>query len=102
MRLLSAACIGVASEGILVTASTTMRFYKRSVLATTKETSLSNFQSPNQRYSEQRAWTPTPEVGGSNRWQMQTAAEATVAERMGFVRKVYALFSLQRFSPSAA
>jgi len=53
---------------------------------------LSNFQSPNQRYSEQRAWTPTPEVGGSNRWQMQTAAEATVAERMGFVRKVYALF----------
>ena len=53
---------------------------------------MSDFQSPNQRYSEQRAWTPTPEVGGSNSWQMQTAAEATVAERMGFVRKVYALF----------
>ncbi len=30
--------------------------------------------------------------GGLNGWQMQTAAQASVADRMSFIRKVYALF----------
>src|ERR1044071_2849000 len=43
-----------------------------------------DFQSQNQRYEQQ------PGVWGS--YGMETAARASVSERMGFVRKVYALF----------
>ncbi|MDQ1591059.1 MAG: modulator of FtsH protease [Pyrinomonadaceae bacterium] len=56
---------------------------------------MNDFQSPNQRYNPQQpqAWPPQQSADGS--WgslQAQTAAQATVAERMGFIRKVYALF----------
>ncbi len=52
---------------------------------------MSQFDPRNQRYTQPQQWSPT------ERWdnlqaQAQTAAEASVAERMGFVRKVYALF----------
>jgi modulator of FtsH protease len=43
-----------------------------------------DFQSQNQRYEQQ------PGAWGS--FGMETAARASVSERMGFVRKVYALF----------
>ncbi len=52
---------------------------------------MSQFDPRNQRYTQPQQWPP------AERWdnlqaQAQTAAEASVAERMGFVRKVYALF----------
>ena len=54
---------------------------------------MNDFQSPNQRYSPpQQAWPPQPNAGGWGSLQAQTAAQASVAERMGFIRKVYALF----------
>ncbi|HZH90536.1 MAG TPA: Bax inhibitor-1 family protein [Pyrinomonadaceae bacterium] len=54
---------------------------------------MNDFQSPNQRYDthRQQAWTPQ-DAGGWGSLQAQTAAQASVAERMGFIRKVYALF----------
>ena len=53
---------------------------------------MNDFQSRNQRYNPpQEAWPPQ-QAGGWGSLQAQTAAQATVAERMGFVRKVYALF----------
>ncbi|HZH32673.1 MAG TPA: Bax inhibitor-1/YccA family protein [Pyrinomonadaceae bacterium] len=54
---------------------------------------MNDFQSPNQRYppQERQAWPPQ-NAGGWGSLQAQSAAEATVAERMGFIRKVYALF----------
>jgi FtsH-binding integral membrane protein len=51
---------------------------------------MNEFQSNNQRYNRPDAW-PTGE-GGWGSLQATTAAQATVAERMSFVRKVYALF----------
>ena len=45
---------------------------------------MKDFQSQNQRYEQQ------PGVWGS--YGMETAAQASVEERMGFIRKVYALF----------
>ena len=49
-----------------------------------------DFQSPNQRYEQQQGWQQPPGAWGS--YGMETAAQASVAERMGFIRKVYALF----------
>ena len=57
---------------------------------------MNDFQSPNQRYNppQQQGWSPqgAREGGAWGSLQAQTAAQATVAERMGFIRKVYALF----------
>ena len=54
---------------------------------------MNDFQSPNQRFTpeERQSWQPQ-NAGGWGSLQAQTAAQATVAERMGFIRKVYALF----------
>ncbi|HEY1403397.1 MAG TPA: Bax inhibitor-1 family protein, partial [Pyrinomonadaceae bacterium] len=54
---------------------------------------MNDFQSPNQRYNpqQQQAWPPQ-NAGEWGSLQAQTAAQASVAERMGFIRKVYALF----------
>ena len=49
-----------------------------------------DFQSQNQRYEQQQGWGQQPGAWGS--YGMETAARASVEERMGFVRKVYALF----------
>lgn len=52
---------------------------------------MSDFRSPNERYSS--SWNSAPpQQGGWGGLQAQTAAQASVAERMGFIRKVYALF----------
>jgi len=57
---------------------------------------MNDFQSPNQRYNPpqpQQGWSPQgAQEGGWGSLQAQTAAQATVAERMGFIRKVYPLF----------
>jgi modulator of FtsH protease len=51
---------------------------------------MKEFKSQNQRYSEPRSWqTPDGGLGGS---LARTAAQASVSERLGFIRKVYALF----------
>jgi FtsH-binding integral membrane protein len=47
---------------------------------------MKEFQSPNQRYSQPQNWS------NLNSFAAQTAAQASVAERMSFIRKVYALF----------
>ena len=47
---------------------------------------MNEFQSQNQRYGQQQQ----PGAWGS--FGMETAARASVSERMGFIRKVYALF----------
>ena len=52
---------------------------------------MNDFQSQNQRYNPQQAWPP-PNAGGWGSLQAQTAAQASVVERMSFIRKVYALF----------
>jgi len=52
---------------------------------------MNDYRSPNQRFNSPQAWPPS-EGGGWGSLQAQTAAQATVAERMSFVRKVYALF----------
>ena len=53
---------------------------------------MNEFQSQNQRFNQsQPGWT---QEGGWGSLQAQTAAQASVAERMGFIRKVYALFFL--------
>jgi modulator of FtsH protease len=52
---------------------------------------MNDFQSQNQRYSQPSSWSQ-PEVGFGGSLQAQTAAQATLAERLGFIRKVYALF----------
>jgi modulator of FtsH protease len=49
---------------------------------------MNDFKSPNQRYSPPNAWQ-TPQSGWGS---LQSAAQATVEERTGFIRKVYALF----------
>ena len=50
---------------------------------------MSDFQQQNQRF-QQQAWPPQDDAWGT--LQARTAAQATQAERMSFVRKVYALF----------
>jgi modulator of FtsH protease len=50
---------------------------------------MNEFPRRNQGF-QQQAWRPQEDAWGS--LQAQTAAQATVAERMSFVRKVYALF----------
>ena len=50
---------------------------------------MNEFKPRNQGF-EQRAWNPEQDAWGSLR--TQTAAQATLDERMSFVRKVYALF----------
>ncbi len=52
---------------------------------------MNDFQSQNQRYSQPSPWSQ-PEDGFSGNLQARTAAEASLAERLGFIRKVYALF----------
>src|SRR3712207_654756 len=53
---------------------------------------MNDYQSQNQRFNQQQqAWPPADGAGWGS-LQAQTAAQATVAERMGFIRKVYALF----------
>ena len=49
-----------------------------------------DFQSRNQRFEQQPGWQQQPGAWGS--FGAETAALASVEERMGFVRKVYALF----------
>jgi modulator of FtsH protease len=51
---------------------------------------MKDFQSRNQRFEQQPGWQQQPGAWGS--YGVETAARASVAERMGFVRKVYALF----------
>lgn len=51
---------------------------------------MKDFQSRNQRFEQQQGWQQQPGAWGS--YGMETAARASVSERMGFVRKVYALF----------
>jgi FtsH-binding integral membrane protein len=48
-----------------------------------------DFQSRNQRFEQQPGWQPSGAWGG---YGAETAAQASVGERMGFIRKVYALF----------
>ncbi|HWS87218.1 MAG TPA: Bax inhibitor-1/YccA family protein [Pyrinomonadaceae bacterium] len=49
-----------------------------------------DFQSQNQRFEQQQGWQQQPGAWGS--YGVETAAQASVEERMGFIRKVYALF----------
>jgi len=51
---------------------------------------MNDYQSQNQRYGRPSPWEGPPGAWGG--LQAATAAEVSVAERMSFVRKVYALF----------
>ena len=51
---------------------------------------MKDFQSHNQRFEQQQDWQQQPGAWGS--FGAETAAQASVSERMGFIRKVYALF----------
>jgi FtsH-binding integral membrane protein len=51
---------------------------------------MKDFQSRNQRFEQQQDWQRQPGAWGS--YGVETAARASVEERMGFIRKVYALF----------
>lgn len=51
---------------------------------------MKDFQSRNQRFEQQPGWQQPSGAWGS--YGMETAARASVEERMGFIRKVYALF----------
>ncbi len=50
---------------------------------------MKDFQSQNQRFNQQQGWQQPGALGS---YGAETAAQASVEERMGFVRKVYALF----------
>ena len=50
---------------------------------------MKDFQSPNQRFEQQQGWQ---QPGAWSSYGAETAAQASVEERMGFIRKVYALF----------
>lgn len=52
---------------------------------------MNDFRSQNQGFNQQTPWPPVRE-GGWGSLQAQTAAQATVEDRIAFVRKVYALF----------
>ena len=51
---------------------------------------MKDFQSRNQRFEQQPGWQQPPGAWGS--YGVESAAQASVSERMGFIRKVYALF----------
>src|SRR5205085_8911514 len=51
---------------------------------------MNEFQSQNQRSSQRPSWSQ-PESGWGS-LQAQTAAEASLADRLSFIRKVYGLF----------
>ncbi len=51
---------------------------------------MNDFQNQNQRYGQPQGWQQQPGARGS--FGVETAARASVSERLGFVRKVYALF----------
>ncbi len=51
---------------------------------------MKDFQSRNQRFEQQPGWQQQPGAWGS--FGAESAAQASVEERMGFIRKVYALF----------
>ena len=51
---------------------------------------MKDFQTRNQRFEQQTGWQQPPGAWGS--YGAETAAQASVSERMGFIRKVYALF----------
>jgi FtsH-binding integral membrane protein len=51
---------------------------------------MNDFQSRNQQ--QPQGWQQQPQPGAFGSFGMETAARAGVAERMGFIRKVYALF----------
>lgn len=53
---------------------------------------MNEFQNQNQRYSQQPSPWSQPEGGLGGSLQARTAAEATLQERLGFIRKVYSLF----------
>jgi modulator of FtsH protease len=55
---------------------------------------MNEFRTPGQRGNGPHGWPQQQydPAGGWGSLQAQTAAQATVAERMGFIRKVYALF----------
>jgi modulator of FtsH protease len=52
---------------------------------------MKDFQSRNQRFGQQQGWQQQ-QPGAWGSYGMETAAHASVSERMGFIRKVYALF----------
>jgi len=51
---------------------------------------MKDFQSQNQRFEQPQGWQQQPDAWGS--FGVETAARASVEERMSFIRKVYALF----------
>lgn len=53
---------------------------------------MNDFQSQNQRYNGQGEWQGQQQGALGSTYGAETAAQASVEERMGFVRKVYALF----------
>lgn len=55
---------------------------------------MNDFNSRNQQRYEQRehGWQQPQQPGAWGSYGVETASEASVAERMGFIRKVYALF----------
>ena len=53
---------------------------------------MNEFRTPNQRPTSPQGWPQHDPAGAWGSLQARTAAEATVAERMTFIRKVYALF----------
>lgn len=52
---------------------------------------MNDFQSRNQRYEQRQGWQQQ-QPGAWGSFGAETAAQAGLAERMGFIRKVYALF----------
>ncbi len=53
---------------------------------------MNDYQPNNQRYNQPETWPPRQQGDWDGSLQASTAAQAGVAERMSFVRKVYALF----------
>src|ERR1051326_7183279 len=51
---------------------------------------MSDFNFQNERYSQPQAWQPQSQSGRT----ALTAAEVSLSERLSFIRKVYALFSI--------
>lgn len=52
---------------------------------------MNDLRPSNERYSPS-SWNSAPQQGAWGSLQAQTAAQASIAERMSFIRKVYALF----------
>ena len=53
---------------------------------------MNDFNSQNQRFNQPQPWPPQQPGGAWGSLQASTAAQASVEERLGFIRKVYALF----------